>query len=80
MGYVGISKISEILHVKEKTIYQWAETGQIPSYKFNGVLRFKEDEIIKWAESCKTHNSNSIIRPLRSTAPGKEKVTKNGAL
>ena len=69
MKFVDIKRISEILGVKEKTIYQWSETGLIPCHKFNGLLRFKEDEVLAWAEGCKLPTRASIMRALRPTAP-----------
>ena len=46
--------------VKEKTLYQWAELGQIPSIKMQGCLRFDLDDVMKWIETCKRvpHNCN----------------------
>lgn len=69
MAYVGVKRVSEILSIKEKTIYQWAESGLIPCYKINGLLRFKEDEVLAWSEGCKRPARASIIRALRPTAP-----------
>jgi len=53
MQVVTIKELSELLRVKEKTIYQWAESGKIPCLKFNGALRFDLHDIKKWMESCK---------------------------
>lgn len=52
-SFVSVKRISELLMVKEKTIYQWAETGAIPCYKLNGVLRFAINEVMEWVSSCK---------------------------
>jgi excisionase family DNA binding protein len=48
-----IKELSKILKVKEKTLYQWAELGQIPCIKLNGCLRFDMNEINQWIKSCK---------------------------
>lgn len=48
-----VKELSELLNVKEKTIYQWAELEQIPSLKLNGSLRFDFDDIMSWIKSCK---------------------------
>lgn len=53
MRIVSIKEVSEILRVKHKTIYQWAELGQIPCIKLNGTLRFDLDDIEAWVQSCK---------------------------
>ncbi len=52
-SFVSVKKVSELLMVKEKTIYQWAETGMIPCYKMNGVLRFAVNEVMEWVRTCK---------------------------
>lgn len=41
-----------MLNVNPKTIYQWAELGQIPHYKINGCVRFDPEEVKTWLESC----------------------------
>lgn len=69
MAYIGIKRVSEILAVKEKTIYQWAESGLIPCHKLNGLLRFKEEEVTAWAEGCKRPVRTGIMGSLRQTAP-----------
>ncbi len=48
-----VNDISSMIHASRKTIYQWAELGQIPCIKLNGCLRFDPDEIIKWIEACR---------------------------
>ncbi|RJO61770.1 DNA-binding protein [candidate division WS5 bacterium] len=53
INIVTIAELSKILKVKEKTLYQWAELGQIPSLKLNGCLRFDLNEIFEWVKSCK---------------------------
>jgi excisionase family DNA binding protein len=53
MQFVGVKVISKFLGVKEPTLYQWAELGQIPCYKINGCLRFDSEEIKEWVKSCK---------------------------
>lgn len=53
MKLIGVKEVSAILGAKSSTIYQWAETGQIPSFKLNGLLRFSEEDIEKWVLACK---------------------------
>jgi excisionase family DNA binding protein len=53
MKILTISELSELLKVKPKTLYQWAELGQVPSIKLNGVLRFDLDDIASWVSACK---------------------------
>jgi len=56
---ITVKELSELLKVKEKTLYQWAELGQIPSLKMNGVLRFDFDDVKAWVKDCKKGGSTS---------------------
>jgi excisionase family DNA binding protein len=69
---ITVSELSELLKVKEKTIYQWAELGQIPSLKLNGCLRFDMNDIQKWLNSCKkeTRSSYNPLTQARGTRKG----------
>ena len=65
MKIVGVKTIAILLCVKQSTLYQWAELGQIPCYKVNGCLRFDMDEIKEWIKSCKkdhVSDYNPILR------------------
>ena len=53
MDLLTVRELSGILKVKEKTLYQWAELGQIPRIKLNGALRFDPNDIEKWISDCK---------------------------
>jgi len=60
-----VKQLSELLQVSPKTLYQWAELGQIPCIKLNGVLRFSADDIGEWITSCKkavTSGYNAFTR------------------
>jgi excisionase family DNA binding protein len=59
MKILTVQELSKLLKVKIKTLYQWAELGQIPCIKFNGCLRFDLDDIEKWKKDCtkKPHSS-----------------------
>lgn len=50
---ITIKELSDWLSVKPKTIYSWAELGQIPVVKINGALRFIREDIEKWIEENK---------------------------
>jgi excisionase family DNA binding protein len=66
MQIVTIKELSELLKVKPKTLYQWAELRQIPHVKMNGALRFEMDDIIEWLKSCKKRsgiNYNPFTKP-----------------
>ncbi|GBE37464.1 helix-turn-helix domain protein [bacterium BMS3Bbin08] len=53
MRILTVKELSEIINVKAKTLYQWANLGQIPSIKLNGCLRFKLDDIEAWINTSK---------------------------
>jgi len=51
--FVSVKEVAECLSISKKTVYQWAELRQIPSYKINGCLRFRLEEVIQHVETCK---------------------------
>ncbi len=59
MRLLTVKDVSEMLNVKVKTIYQWAELNQIPHMKLNGVLRFDLNDIMAWIQRCKKQSSSS---------------------
>jgi PTS system nitrogen regulatory IIA component len=43
-----IDEVAKYLRVSERTVYDWAQKGDIPSGKIGTVWRFKKSEIEKW--------------------------------
>ena len=43
-----IEEVAKYLRVSERTVYDWAQKGEIPAGKIGTVWRFKKDEIEKW--------------------------------
>ena len=43
-----IEEVAKYLRVSERTVYDWAQKGEIPSGKIGTVWRFKKSEIQKW--------------------------------
>ena len=43
-----IEEVSKYLRVSERTVYDWAQRGEIPSGKIGTVWRFKKSELEKW--------------------------------
>jgi excisionase family DNA binding protein len=77
MQITTVKELSEFLKIKEKTIYQWAESGKIPCFKFNGALRFDLNDIKTWMESCKkvpfeSYNQIAQTAGVRSPRKGVE--------
>lgn len=43
-----IEEVAKYLRVSERTVYDWAQKGEIPAGKIGTVWRFKKSEIEKW--------------------------------
>jgi PTS system nitrogen regulatory IIA component len=46
-----IEEVAKYLRVSERTVYDWAQKGEIPSGKIGTVWRFKKAEIEKWVNA-----------------------------
>jgi PTS system nitrogen regulatory IIA component len=46
-----IEEVARYLRVSERTVYDWAQKGEIPAGKIGTVWRFKKTEIEKWVNS-----------------------------
>lgn len=64
MKLIKIKEVSEILNIKETTLYSWAKSGLIPAYKLNGLWRFDMEEIEKWMKRPKLQQDN-LSKPLK---------------
>lgn len=53
MKLLTVKELSEIIKVKESTLYAWAKRGSIPSHKLNGLLRFDIEEVENWVRNSK---------------------------
>ena len=45
---LNVKDLSQLLCVKQSTIYDWVHQGIIPYYKVNKLVRFRESEINEW--------------------------------
>ena len=43
---LSAKRLSELLDIKEKTLYDWARTGKIPCHRINGLVRFNLNEVL----------------------------------
>lgn len=59
-----IEEVAKYLRVSERTVYDWAQKGEIPAGKIGTVWRFKKDEIEKWVNERLT----SSVRPAHGSA------------
>jgi PTS system nitrogen regulatory IIA component len=55
-----IEEVAKYLRVSERTVYDWAQKGEIPSGKIGTVWRFKRSEIEQWVNNrLSTHKINA---------------------
>ena len=52
-----IEDVAKYLRVSERTVYDWAQKGEIPSGKIGTVWRFKKSDIEKWVNERLSSNS-----------------------
>lgn len=43
-----IEEVAQYLRVSERTVYDWAQKGEIPAGKIGTVWRFKKNEVERW--------------------------------
>ncbi len=60
-----IEEVARYLRVSERTVYDWAQKGEIPSGKIGTVWRFKKSEIERWVnERLSSNRSSSVSSPV----------------
>lgn len=47
---MSLTDVAEYLQVAERTVYQWAQSGQIPCFKLGNLWRFKRSDLEAWFE------------------------------
>jgi len=60
-----IEEVAKYLRVSERTVYDWAQKGEIPAGKIGTVWRFKKSEIEKWVNE----RLSSSSKPAEVNAP-----------
>ncbi len=70
-----VKDVANMLRVSLKTVYQWAESKLIPSFKLNGAVRFDMKDIEAWIQSCKKESGAgyNIISKLEAQKGGQIK-------
>lgn len=69
-----IEEVAKYLRVSERTVYDWAQKGEIPSGKIGTVWRFKKSEIEKWvndrlSSGSKTNTANQAVQIRNILSP-----------
>ncbi|MCR4939242.1 MAG: PTS sugar transporter subunit IIA [Treponemataceae bacterium] len=65
-----IEEVAKYLRVSERTVYDWAQKGEVPSGKIGTVWRFKKSEIEKWV-------NERLSAGTKTSAPGNQIQVKN---
>lgn len=60
-----IEEVAKYLRVSERTVYDWAQKGEIPAGKIGTVWRFKKTEIEKWVNEKLSAPSKPAEPPHR---------------
>ena len=56
-----IEEVAKYLRVSDRTVYDWAQKGEIPAGKIGTVWRFKKSEVENWV--CTGDLGNYQINP-----------------
>ncbi len=54
-----IDEVAQYLRVSERTVYDWANKGNIPCGKLGTIWRFKREEVEKWVDEKLSGNVQS---------------------
>jgi nitrogen PTS system EIIA component len=61
-----IEEVAKYLRVSERTVYDWAQKGEIPAGKIGTVWRFKKSEIERWVnERLSSNKPIGSVHPVR---------------
>jgi PTS system nitrogen regulatory IIA component len=64
-----IEEVAQYLRVSERTVYDWAQKGEIPSGKIGTAWRFKKSEIEQWVnERLSANRLKSNLNPVEMQA------------
>ena len=54
-----IEEVAKYLRVSDRTVYDWAQKGEIPAVKIGTVWRFKKSEVENWVNERLSSSSNT---------------------
>jgi len=57
-----IEEVSRLLRVSERTVYDWAQKGEIPCGKFGTAWRFRKTEIMDWIDKRLPNTRKPLLR------------------
>lgn len=61
-----IEEVAKYLRVSGRTVYDWAQKGQIPAGKIGNVWRFKKTELESWVNDKLSGNHGKIVAKKQS--------------
>jgi PTS system nitrogen regulatory IIA component len=59
-----IEEVAKYLRVSERTVYEWAQKGEIPAGKIGTVWRFKKTDIERWVNERLPADRHPLVFPL----------------
>ena len=66
---ITIEEVAKYLRVSERTVYDWAQKGEIPAGKIGTVWRFKKSEIEQWVnDRLSTSRFGNHLNPVQIEA------------
>jgi PTS system nitrogen regulatory IIA component len=76
-----VRDVAHLLDVSEKTVYRWAQKGQIPFYRVNDQYRFNRVELLEWATARRIGVSPEIFaEPSAETLPAVTEALEAGGI
>jgi PTS system nitrogen regulatory IIA component len=63
-----IEEVAKYLRVSDRTVYDWAQKGEIPSGKIGTVWRFKRSEIEQWVNERLSAGRGKGQKPVQTQA------------
>jgi PTS system nitrogen regulatory IIA component len=57
-----IEEVSQLLRVSERTVYDWAQKGEIPCGKLGTAWRFRKTDILQWIDKRLVNAPKSTVR------------------
>ena len=57
-----IEEVARYLRVSERTVYEWAQKGEIPAGKIGTVWHFKKDDIESWVDERLASSKTSVSK------------------
>ena len=70
---VTIEEVAKYLRVSDRTVYDWAQKGELPAGKIGTVWRFKKSEIERWVNerltSSVSHKNDVVVQVRNVLSP-----------